>query len=143
MSPDQDNAAEKSPNKPNPDKKGKKTSGEIWVELSNPYAKAKALKGTEKCNTLDWSAKDDLRITEDFRKHRNFKRPERKSIWVPFSKLNEYFDSITICRYQDNLNNVAKSYVVKGSGNFGCSIDNKEQTTFFIEILQESKVFRP
>jgi len=106
--------------------------------------KSKDLKG--KFNPpyfVDWSAKDDLRITEDFRKHRNYKKPEKRSVWVPFDKLKDFFESLTICRYQDDLNNVAKSFVVKGSGNFGCSIDNREQTTFFIEILQESKVFRP
>jgi hypothetical protein len=37
---------------------------------------------------------------------------------------------------------LARKFVVKGNGTFGCSLDIKETTTFFIEILQESKIFR-
>ena len=90
---------------------------------------------------LDWAAADDLKILEDFIKYRKHRKMDERTIWLKFTEFQKFVDSVTICRYQEDLTAEAVSFNLEGDGVVAYSLHVAQKTTFLLEVLQEDKIF--
>lgn len=90
-----------------------------------------------------WSTEEYLKISQDWIKHRRYKKREKGQYWLPAEKFAEFFEELVLVKYKEDHQVICKQLESKDDSPFVLDLQLREPATISLSLVQEDKVCAP